>query len=286
MSAEIQHKLLNYEQLPPEAVWEQIEQELNLAAGDQQLKEKLNGQQVDPPASAWSAIQAGLLSQTTEGISAKLLQAEVIPPASAWNSIEATLNERKVRKLPVVRYAVAASLIGLLGFAAIRIFTPSPTAGIAGNQIKKETPVKKDIEPVPLVKETTSEPVAVTTEDTRNDAALEQSKKTFAKLDLDRKQRSKIAANFRFSSVTDQVIADNNMDIADRYIVLMTPEGNFIRVSKKLGNMVCCVSGEEQDKECKDQVDKWRKQIACASANHPGNFGDILSLISSLQSGN
>ena len=76
-----------------------------------------------------------------------------------------------------------------------------------------------------------------------------------------------------------------NMD--SRYIMLMTPDGNIIRMSKKLSTLVCCVSGEEQDADCKDQLQRWREKIACAPGTHsPGNFMDILSLVSSLQDNN
>ena len=73
-------------------------------------------------------------------------------------------------------------------------------------------------------------------------------------------------------------------DIADRYIMLMTPDGNIIRMSKKLGNIVCCVSGQEQDKGCADQMKKWREKLASPGANHSsGNVLDILNLINSMK---
>ncbi len=84
---------------------------------------------------------------------------------------------------------------------------------------------------------------------------------------------------------TDPVYAYNELsptNIADRYVMLMTPNG-IVRMSKKLGNLVCCVSGQEQDEDCKDQLKKWQEKIACSPvAPSPGNFMDILSLVSSL----
>ena len=76
----------------------------------------------------------------------------------------------------------------------------------------------------------------------------------------------------------------NTDDVSDRYIMLMTPDGNFIRMSKKWADLACCVSGEDQDSGCKDQLQRWREKIACAPvAPSPGNFMDILNLISILQ---
>ena len=74
------------------------------------------------------------------------------------------------------------------------------------------------------------------------------------------------------------------VDLTNRYIVLMTPDGNIIRMSKKLRNLVCCVSGEEVDKDCVDQMKKWREKIANPAATHtPGNFLDLLHMLNSLQ---
>ena len=79
---------------------------------------------------------------------------------------------------------------------------------------------------------------------------------------------------------------DSVSAIAGRYIMLMTPEGNIIRMSKKWSDLVCCVSGEEQDEDCKLQIKKWQKKLATSPINPtPGNFMDILELVNSLDEG-
>jgi hypothetical protein len=62
--------------------------------------------------------------------------------------------------------------------------------------------------------------------------------------------------------------------------MLMTPNG-IVRVSKKLGDIVCCVTGEAEDEDCKDQLKKWQQKMATTTVA-PGNFMDILTLVSSL----
>src|SRR5690606_8024204 len=70
--------------------------------------------------------------------------------------------------------------------------------------------------------------------------------------------------------------------VSNRYIMLMTPEGNIIRMSRKLGDLVCCVSGEEQDDDCIEQMKKWREQLASPNHGHAaGSFMDILGLLKS-----
>jgi hypothetical protein len=79
---------------------------------------------------------------------------------------------------------------------------------------------------------------------------------------------------------------DHVPTIAERYVMLMTPDGNIIRMSKKWSELVCCVAGEDQDKDCKDQIKKWQEKIATSSlAPSPGNFMDILNLVNSLNEG-
>jgi hypothetical protein len=71
------------------------------------------------------------------------------------------------------------------------------------------------------------------------------------------------------------------MDLASRYIMFKTPDGRLVRMSKKLGDLVCCVSGDEVDENCENQLDKWRRKIA--NAPSAGNFMDIMNLVSTLK---
>jgi len=245
MSNKIQHKLYNYEQVPPESVWSKISSELDLHA--------------------------------------KLYSAEVTPPAAAWDKIEDALNEGKPKRIiPLFRYAAAAVIIGLMTWAGLRLINTNKSAPTV---VKTNPPAEEKIKAPEAAPANNNDQVAVNTEteDARNDAALEASKKTYAKLDGAKKKRLNTVSGFHFSGFTSADAIPSVERIQDRYIVLMNPDGNFIRVSKKLSNMVCCVSGEEQDADCKDQMEKWRKQLACSSASHPGNFLDILDLVSSLQ---
>jgi hypothetical protein len=238
----------------------------------------------------------------------KLTALEVDPPVGTWNKIKITLDaeleaaipERR-RLSPLLKYAAAAAMLGFIAWAGISLINNKKTPDTVA---KQNTPVlpenKLPVPPTPVTTEVpqkidvTPEEIAATNiEEARNDAALEASKKTFAKLDVRTNSKIKEAANFYFATGTSRKIdiGTDNQDLIptytkdpDRYIVLMTPDGNIIRMSKKLSNMICCVSGEEEDKECKDQMKRWREKIACAPAGHsPGNFMDILGLLSSLQ---
>jgi hypothetical protein len=318
MSSSVQNKLLSVEATPPPGVWEKITAELDEADLEHKYPAALYGFSATPPSGTWEKIVARLdiPAVPAETITEKLYALETAPPVTAWNKIkialdaehEAAIPEHR-RLSPLLRYAAAAVVIGLLTWGGISLFNNKQADDTVA---KKELPA---LEEIPIAPAASTESASVTTdnitentptaaiaqaEEARNDAALEASKKTFAKLDIQSNSRIKEAANFYFGQAVSSGttrgldLASENPDYtpetvkeANRYIMLITPEGNIIRMSKKLSNLICCVSGEEQDKECKDQMKKWREKIACSPAAHsPGNFMDILSLANSLQEEN
>lgn len=306
MSNSIQKKFLDLEATPPEAVWQKIASGLDDAALEYKFPKRLSEFAVLPPSGTWDKIADRLEHAQDAGeISHKLLAAEVQPPAFVWNNIKLTLDAEheaavpEHRRLsPLVRYAAAAAVIGFLAFGASRLLKQDKNGyGLAGHikteQVKEGSSHAAE-DAAQSAREQNSTESNIAADEARNDAALEASKKTFASLNVPAKTRSEIASAFHFSSYIDPAAINDHSygyeealspeeNNANRYIVLMTPDGHFIRVSKKLSNLVCCVSGEEADQQCKSQVDKWRKQLACSEASHPGNFMDILSLVGSLQ---
>lgn len=306
MSSTVQHKLYELECTPPPGAWERIAAELDDLAPGMQFPARLREIAVDPPAHCWNTISSQLdTGLVADDIAAKLITAAAIPPAAAWNKIRASLDagiivpkQRKI--IPWRRYAAAAAVIGLLTLGAARLLesgSDEPArAVVVPAEEKTETIVpvtgnKELQETVTAVNEATRNE-----DDARNDAALEASKKTYAKLDVPSRKKVNIAAEFSFSdflpdetlgehgsSGYEEALSSAGSSKMNRYIVLMTPDGHFIRMSKKLSDLVCCVSGEEEDEKCKTQVEKWRKQLAGSGASHPGNFMDILSMVGSLR---
>lgn len=305
MSSIIRNKLLQYETAPPEGAWISIASELDEAAANKVLASKLTDIAVIPPESIWGKLSAALDDTfSNENISARLYAAEVTPPIAAWSNITAALDAEKEapvperrRLSPLLKYAAAAVVTGIIAFSAFKFYnTDRQNNTIADQKTSVSEAIGHDVQDITApANENAGNQAAADPDEARNDAALEASKHTYAKLDISRSSKAKaaIAAGFRFSNYTSPAEAavpctsgceettDNNL--ANRYIVLMTPEGHVIRMSKKLSNMVCCVSGEEADAQCKSQIEKWKKQLACSEASHPGNFLDILSLVGSLQ---
>ncbi len=270
------------------------------------FQNKLLNYEVTPPASAWKKIEEALdESELSRNFPSKLYDAEVIPPVSVWNKISHSLDaepEIKIperRKIPpFLKYAAAAVIVGLLAIGGIQLINNS---GGKQELARQETIPPANNNQPPLTDQNNKiTDVALNTgnnntisDEARNDAALEASKKTFARLDMTAKSRiKKIAAGYYFASNAEEnnvsgILPGNEIDpgnISGRYITLITPEGNIIRMSKKLTDMVCCVSGEDENKECKDLIKKWQEKITCSPACHSaGSFVDILGLVNALQ---
>jgi hypothetical protein len=270
------------------------------------LQNKLINYEVAPPAEAWDRITAALdADAVTPEYPSRLYNLELAPPAPTWSNISSALDEADPRIIPTrkrtasfyfYRYAVAAAfvIIAALGVikwltgnshsdsAGMATITSSNDSGIPGKSTVNGTPtVPDDQTPVPgsSVKR---EPAMLVQADQPVKTRLHKINASGAS-----------AVSYRDEPAVDiydnpiYAYEDHVPNLADRYIMLMTPEGKFIRMSKKWGSLVCCVSGEEQDADCKDQLKKWQEKIAAAPLSaSTGNFLDILSLVNSLDDSN
>lgn len=246
--SDLKDRLYNQEQIPPEEVWKRITAALDESHLQDQFPSKLYNTEVAPPMNAWDRI-AGALEPTTPSIGR--------------------------RNFPLLRYAAAAVLIGLLAFGVVKWMNRGgdktvDTVAITNEKTNGES--KRQNEP----------PTNTSTQDV---ATLKQD-------NVAPKNTEPAITAIKKSRIRDAEPADNDIaptfaynehtpSLADRYIMYMTPDGGIVRMSKKWGSLVCCVSGQEQDEDCKDQIKKWQEKLACAPVAN-GNFMDILSLVNSL----
>ena len=276
--------------------------------------DRIKNSEAQPPEKGWDRVAASL-DDSFNGYKfpATLYNLEATPPPDIWNKIQFSLDEEIAPVIPIkkvtsfpsfLKYAVAASLIGLLAFGAIRYFKIGTdkidvAVGSGITPSKSDTPVATD-----KSQPGTTLPVQIQNDSDEN--APEQSRDTYAKLDIHGASfSSKLNRNLYRSPVqlandyTGSVFqknpelqyphraavndspADNS---SDRYLMFKNSQGQFVRISKKLTDLFCCVSGEEQDENCNDQMKKWREKIASSSfIPSPDNFMDILDLVNSLQ---
>lgn len=277
------HKLYDQEITPPSGAWDRIAASLD----EEAIARQLYNTEVIPPADNWNKIAAALDAEAVQrpDFAGKLYNAEVQPPAGVWQQIAASLEEEPARVVPMqkrrpafYRYLAAAALAGIAIMAAWNwLGTSDDEATLASADTTSRTPqieqaiVNDTPAPVLQTPENSSEQLlSATTEEPVKRNRTQNSYRTGAGNNY---SNALFAANN----------TDNSKHPADRYIMLITPDGNIIRMSKKWGDMVCCVSGEEQDDACKDQLQRWQEKMAEAPvAPSPDNFMDILTLVNTL----
>jgi hypothetical protein len=255
------------------------------------LKNKLYNYEQAPPAKAWDKIAAALdESHLSNEFPSRLYNSETTPPAAAWDKIVSSLEAEEGPKVvhmakrgfSFYRYAAAAVVIGIIAFGVVKWTGnkgTSATEGIATTKEHQSTDQLSSSLPIEnAVADNNPERENTVPDETISHSTASQIKTAKAR---------KIKENY----ITEENIAptsaiyvynDHTPNLADRYVMLMTSNG-IVRMSKKLGNIVCCVAGEEQDEDCKDQIKKWQEKLASSPvAPAPGNFMDILSLLSTL----
>jgi hypothetical protein len=304
----LQNRMYNHEVTPPTNAWEKIAAALDESHLQNEFPGKLYNTTVPPPASAWDKINAVLDNGGFQHeFPSRLYNMEVAPPAGIWDKVAASLSETTtpvqapVRRLsPFFRYAAAAVFIGAIAWGIIRLAVNSNNTGdgsVMASGRNDSNLANDNKTPGPA---TTPIPSIATNENEDDDDAIEKSKTLLAKLDRPARKTSRaITSSLITTSNNDDVIAERNLsqtiyayadhipNLADRYVMLMTPDGNIIRMSKKWSELLCCVSGEEQDEGCKDQLKKWQEKMATSTlAPSPGNFMDILGLARSLDESN
>jgi hypothetical protein len=260
----LKHKMTNYEVVPPAQVWDNIAASLDESESGQSFPTRLHDMQVNPPAAAWINIENEL------------------------TGAEAPVISIKKRSNPFVRYAAAAIVIGILAVAVFR-YSGRTSADSEINPAKIATAKPKESGVVPAIPaERTTPPASIDDAGSDNKEAIAQVEQPTQNTLHHSYHRASAVTNYSSSDASDYAgnplyaYADYTMpDVADRYIMLMTPQGTIIRMSKKLGNLVCCVSGEEQDPDCKSQLKKWQEKLATSPAA-PGNFLDIVNMVNSL----
>jgi len=266
------------------------------------LKDKIFNYEVTPPPGTWEKIAINLDdAELRNKFPQRLYNFEATPPTHSWEKVDAALNAagepaRPVLKriIPFARYAVAAIFIGAVAFGIIKL--------TAGNDNGLNTTAQTEVDPDSSESGKNRPGVTKEIQITNNltnedDSALEPNKSQLTATDRSPKttvRRANPARNldrnapYAEAEASSPIYAyeDHVPRLADRYVMLMTPDGNIIRMAKKWSDLLCCVSGEEQDAECKDQLKKWQQKMATSSlAPSPANFMDILGLVNSLNEG-
>ncbi|MBZ4190501.1 hypothetical protein [Niabella beijingensis] len=275
-----QHKLYDYQVTPPAEAWKNIAGELDAIQDLHPLRQKLQALETPPPAFVWEGILTHLEEeQSFSNIAGRLGNLEIAPPAAAWNEIEAKLGavQPAAKPAPVKKglfnwskYAVAACIAGLLGFTVFHLVEKSNKD--SKHIFSQLFPGKEDSSKSQLaIQQPRVEPAAKP--HSGNNLAMNETPVKPAQI--------KTASGNTYTTTVEK-----NKAIQGRYIMLMTEDGNVVRMSKKLGNMADCVAGETASGDCNYQIEQWQKEMAKAPvAATPDNFLDLLELAKSENTG-
>lgn len=249
-------QLGNVSVTPPEWIWAGIAEELDVAAAEENLRKKLYPIEAEVPPMMWTAIAGELDDQKAlEIIEHKLAHIQVRPPGTAWANIVNELEGKAKSPSLVVpmhygwlKYAAAACFIAIISISAFFILSENngsntiADTGVANNS--------KNALPGGAANYNASN---------RQQQALNG-------------VRTRLGNAYSASN-------EKNADLQNRYIILMTEDGNIVRMSKKVSNMADCIAGE--DRSCDEQISKWQKEMASSNAAaSPDNFLDILDMAS------
>ena len=260
----VAEKLGQLETIPPAGLWDKVSKQLDDMAQEQNLSNQLYHLEAAVPETAWANISRELDDQKAlEIIEHKLSNLQIQPPLSVWSHIQNELEGKKSDQSLVVpmhhgwlKYAAAACFITMISISAYFILRNEANNGsevsLASNTINQAENNSSNIAATPIALP------QVNTADTRQ--------KVMAGI------RTKLGNAYTVSN-------EKNNDLHNRYIILMTQDGNIVRMSKKVGNMADCIAGE--DHSCDDQLSKWQKEMASSTATvGPNNFLDILDIAS------
>ncbi len=267
------------------------------------LRNRMYSYEVSPPTHCWEKISIDLDdAEIGHEFPAALYNMEITPPAPAWEKVNAALNpnrETVVRPIatklyPVLKYAAAAIIIGIVAFVIFKFVASNNNDPEIANQVTKNSDTIKSgnnnlSAETGGVADSTNYPVKddqLTAQDGLGISLISPIKKGGRKTSPNNGGNKLREGLYPETELSQSIYAYENHvpDISERYVMLMTPDGNFIRMAKKWSELLCCVSGEEQDADCKDQLKKWQQKIATSTlAPSPANFLDILGLVNSLQ---
>jgi hypothetical protein len=312
MNEEIKKKLFDLEINPPAGTWDKIS-----AALDDEVAAEFPSQlyelELNPPSKVWDSVA------TTISYSDKLYNLEFAPPASVWNKISNALNETEevrrvipIRRIPVWKYAAAASILAFLAFGVKWL-----TAEKTGTQMAIETqqPKKTEVKPQEIDGPVKGHPATVSTEkQTPKTAEVKQTNNlpkegprqanaTYTPVkNNSRRQNNFMAAGYKlptsefansdeFCLTSLQTDAPGHQpkfsDASHRYLVFENDNCELIRISKKLAEKLGCNVPDQLTPEyqgCIQQLKKWSEKIAQMNITpSTDNFMNIVELLKSTE---
>ena len=282
MSEDMQKKLYDYEETPPAKTWDKIAAAL-VEEIYAEFPQKLYRAEIVPPVNVWNKIVLAL-DDVAEEYPSKLYSLEILPPAGTWQKISSALDQgealpkisRKGKIMPFVRYAVAASIIGLIAFG-VKFLNSNSSPDIERQEPKAASTVP--LQPQNIKTPDEQQPAVATNNLPKPQVILASNNEAFKKhhtqtgymtelADVSNTENKVVNENdFQRASLQGSVPGSQSFinNSAERYLTLTGPDGYLVRISRKLAETLGCLyttTGSEEYKNCVEQIKKWREKIA------------------------
>ncbi|RYY56211.1 MAG: hypothetical protein EOO09_07505 [Chitinophagaceae bacterium] len=275
------------------------------------FRQRLYDHEVKPPAESWEKLSAALDAGQQYAFPEKLYNSGQPPPPAVWDRISAALdNEAQViplqeapgrRSLVVplfLKYAAAAVLLAAVATTAFFALTDTGEKQPVSEQVTPQIPPAVIPAPVIATRDSSNNlPVPSASGGEVAGAGIAASQQEAQPRNTESRNRMvQVAFNpQRIRAAAEELAASQYqnplyayespaVDMAERYVTLMTPDGDFIRMSKKLGPLVCCVTGQEPDNQCRSQIRRLQQELATSPVGQ-GNVLDVLDMVNSLNTG-
>lgn len=257
------------------------------------FQNKLRDFAPEPPKGAWEGIASRL--DDSPLFADRLAAFEAAPPASVWSKIEKQLDQKEraplIRIVPFRRYAAAAILLVMAGFAYLSFFQNKTAQVITTTQAT--TPFVSTQTNPPASKQTpddiNSTPVAKSRGVQQNDVA--GSAQTILSRLANEPETSIPTPAFSYADegmeqkpfMPSYAVARQRVKIspaAERYMVYSDAQGNAMRVPRHMFDYVACITNEL---DCKKRIEALRTRAASLTLNT--DFTGVLELLSQLEDG-
>lgn len=295
----------------------------------EQLKNKILNMEVAPPATTWDFIAARLDEQANNGPAAvqlKMNQLEVAPPAFVWNEIEKELDKNAEKVIPFNRrstkrliYAVAAVLVGVIGYNVVSSYLQSTeepdfsspeSVTIGGNNQAQSPDTSNTIASNNNDQSSdTNTNISSATSNTTNRLPLEtnnDNEEVYADNNINLQKADAEPVSYADLYNPDEGVhlvahdldgnipsGINAITAGNNYFITTGPNGEIVRVSNKLANIVQMLGDEASSEENINVIIKesavWKQRFynlrnkLSKLAPSPNNFMDIVELANALK---
>lgn len=247
---------------------------------EKELQHKLFNYEALPPAGAWDKINVVLDEEASKPFPQRLTNYEHDPPPFLWDNIAASLNENEQRTIPFkqrfskpLRYsAAAACLIAVTVIITLLINKNSVSADASLTSI---SPSKA----VPVTEESKTEDQNIAgNENNDNPIGVNHTEDKNKRISPIRIKNSTPAFNRG-----NYVVANNSpkveIDIPERYIIYASSSGDAFRISKKLFDLFAC---SDVNEKCRENIELMQQQVAAAGIMSSADFSGLLDLLQNI----